>query len=89
MKTFLKSAKNFHHTENLFQDRHFKTKEVAKATSFSHLPERFRFHRYLHQATTTELITPPTTLKIPATKLSANCVKNAFKLSVKNIPIKK
>ena len=37
----------------------------------------------------TELITPPTMLKIPATKLSANCVKNAFKLSVKNILVKK
>lgn len=46
-------------------------------------------HRCLHQATTTELITPPTILKIPATKLSANCVKNAFRLNVKNIPIKK
>ena len=38
MKTFPESTKNFHHTENSFQDYHFKTKEVAEATSFSHLP---------------------------------------------------
>ena len=75
MKTFPQSAINFHHTENLFQDSHFKIKEVAVATSFSHLPERFRSHRHLHQTTTTELITPLTTLKISTTKLSASCVK--------------
>ena len=65
-----------------------KAKEVAKNLCHSH-SHQCCSHRRLHQATTTELITPPTMLNTPATKSFANCVKKAFKLSVKNIPVKK
>ena len=57
--------------------------------TFRYFSRRCLLHRYLHQATTTELITPPTILNIPATKSFANCEKKAFKLNVKNIPVKK
>ena len=68
---------------------HYNPKGAAEATPFPYRPERFRSHRFLHQATTTELITPPTILNTPVTKSSATCERKALNPSVKNIPVKK
>ena len=46
-------------------------------------------HRRFTHATARELITPPTILKTPTSKLSAICDNTALKLNVENIPIKK
>jgi len=46
-------------------------------------------HRRFTHATASELITPPTILKTPTSKLSAIRDNTALKLNVENIPIKK
>lgn len=88
MKTSSKLDQSFHHDENL-SSLTLQTKGAAEATPFPYRPERFRSHRFLHQATTTELITPPTILNTPVTKSSATCERKALNPSVKNIPVKK
>ena len=84
MKTSIKLDQSFHHDENSPPQ----TKGAADHP-FPYRPERFRSHRFLHQATTTELITPPTILNTPVTKSSATCERKALNPSVKNIPVKK
>ena len=55
------------------------TKGAAEATPFSYRPERFRSHRSLHQATTTELITPPTILNTPRNEIISHPREESIK----------